>query len=110
MTLDVGVDVAQATPTSAVWDGGQSIDLGTRPHTPDGFAALAAALTAYLPPDGPVRLVPEPTGGYELALACWAVVQGWEVWVWEVFRTHTPFDSAETATRPRRAPVTAGLS
>lgn len=75
MTTILGVDVGKTTLVAATWQQGTGQVLGSFPNTSDGFAALTQALA----PTGPVRLVLEPTGGYELALAAWAVQQGWVV-------------------------------
>ncbi len=74
-TLHLGVDIAQATLEAATWDAAPGQALGTFPNTPAGFQALAAVL----PPDRPVHLIVEPTGGYELALVHFALQQGWTV-------------------------------
>jgi transposase len=71
----LGVDVGQAELVAAVWEGGPGRVLGTFPNTLDGFLALRTAFGST----APLRLVLEPTGGYELALAAWAVEQGWVV-------------------------------
>jgi transposase len=70
-----GIDVSAASLTVAVWHHGRASLLGDFPNTPDGFAAIAAAL----PPADSVRLVLEPTGGYELAVAHFALAQDWHV-------------------------------
>lgn len=70
----LGVDVAHLTLAAATWSATTGAhSLGTFDNTPTGFAALLATL----PSDTPVHLVLEPTGGYELALAHWAIQQGW---------------------------------
>ncbi len=73
--LSVGIDVAKATFTVATWTQGAAQRVGTFPNTPEGCAQLAQAL----PTDRPIRVTLEPTGGYELALAQFALGQGWEV-------------------------------
>ena len=75
-TLSLGVDIAQATFVAAVWRHGAGQLLGTFPHTAAGFHALVAALPPSAPP--PVQVVREPTGGYELPLAHFALQQGWQ--------------------------------
>lgn len=79
LTMDVGVDIAKATFTAAVWQEGQGHALGTFANTPAGFTALAQAVAAQHRAMAAVRLTVEPTGGYELALAHWAHAQGWQV-------------------------------
>ena len=77
----LGVDIAKATFTAALWEAGRGRELGTFPNTPAGFAALEQAVQ---PADAaaPVHLTLEPTGGYELALLRsrinkeWALVRG----------------------------------
>lgn len=75
----VGVDVAKGAVVAAVWDAGRGRagDLGTYANTPEGWQALEAARPAA--PGAAVRLVLEPTGGYELGLALWAHGRGWQV-------------------------------
>jgi transposase len=70
----LGVDVGHTALVAAVWADGQEQVLGTFANTPAGFAALEQAVGS--PPD---RMVIEPTGGYALALAAWAVERGWVV-------------------------------
>lgn len=77
----VGVDIAKATFAAARWDDGAGHILGTFPNTAAGMDAFAGRLGSE---DGAgdaqgIRLVLEPTGGYELALACFAVRHGWQV-------------------------------
>jgi transposase len=74
----LGVDIARATFTAARWSDGRGARLGTFPNTPEGFAAFAAAVEQAVGA-GPCALTLEPTGGYELRLARWAVEQGWTV-------------------------------
>jgi transposase len=76
--LNVGIDIAQATFVAALWLAGRGQLLGTFPNTPAGFAQLVAALQTYGAGQA-VHLVLEPTGGYELALAHFALQQGWQV-------------------------------
>lgn len=79
--LFVGVDVAQASLVAAVWVKGKAISLQDCPNSPDGFHALAAQIAQAVQTydtDG-VHLVVEPTGGYELALASFALQKGWSV-------------------------------
>lgn len=72
----VGVDVGKTELVAALWADGQGRVVGTYANTPEGFAALAAAVGSPTP-DG---MVIEPTGGYELALAAWAAARGWTVY------------------------------
>ncbi len=74
-TLVVGVDIAQQTFVAASWQHGSGHLFGTFPNNDAGFAALGAALpSAYS-----IHLVMEPTGGYELPLAIFAIAHGWRV-------------------------------
>ena len=75
--LVLGIDIAAATFTAATWRDGRGALLGSFPNTPDGFAQLAAH--PALAHAGAIHLVLEPTGGYELALAHFALQQGWQV-------------------------------
>jgi transposase len=76
-SIALGIDVAAATLTAAIWQDGRGQLLGTVPNTPEGFAQLA--VLPALSTGAPVHLVMEPTGGYELALAHVALQQGWQV-------------------------------
>jgi len=80
-TLLVAADIAKLTFPAAVWDGDRLRDLGTFPNTPPGFAALARALAPLQQQTHAtaIHLTLEPTGGYELALARFALEQGWQV-------------------------------
>jgi transposase len=76
-SLALGVDIAARTFTAAIWKEGHGQLLGTFPNSPDGFAQLAAhPLIAHA---RAVHLVMEPTGGYELTLAHFALSLGWLV-------------------------------
>lgn len=70
----LGVDVGKTDLVAAIWTDGQERVLGRFPNTPAGFAALETAVG-----DPPDRMLIEPTGGYELALAAWAIARGWVV-------------------------------
>ncbi|HEX9106562.1 MAG TPA: IS110 family transposase [Longimicrobiales bacterium] len=76
----IGVDVAKATLEVALWQEGQVMALGQVPNTAAGWETLARQVDRPRtgPPDD-VRLVLEPTGGYELGLARWADQRGWQV-------------------------------
>ncbi len=74
-TLVVGVDIAQDTFVAAFWQHGSGNLLGTFPNTNSGFAAFVDAL----PRAGAVHLVMEPTGGFELPLALFAIQHDWRV-------------------------------
>jgi transposase len=65
----------------AVWADGAGRPLGELPNKRDGFEELAALLEAERGRVGAttIHLVMEPTGGYELALAHFALKQGWRV-------------------------------
>ncbi len=75
--LALGVDIAATTFTAAIWVDGTGTRLGTFPNTPAGFAQLAAHPALAQAPA--IHLVLEPTGGYELALAHFALERGWQV-------------------------------
>jgi transposase len=74
--LALGVDVAARSFTAATWSDGCGQLLGSFPNTPDGFLQLAALPSLQ---QATIHLVLEPTGGYELALAHFALSQGWLV-------------------------------
>ena len=79
--LFVGVDVARACLVAAVWLQGQPLRLKDCPNTPLGFQALARQLNQLQQPSGAtsIHVILEPTGGYELALAAFALQQGWSI-------------------------------
>jgi transposase len=83
--LTLGIDVAKATVEAALWDAERGQQLGSFANTPAGWEALATrtrqlAGSGSAVPGGAVRVVLEPTGGYELGLACWVLEQpGWQV-------------------------------
>jgi transposase len=75
--LALGIDIAARSFTAALWTAGVATPLGTFPNTPAGFAQLAARSALAAAPA--IHLVLEPTGGYELPLAHFALQQGWQV-------------------------------
>ncbi len=79
--LIAGVDMAKATFAAACWIDGTVRPLGSYANTQAGFLAFAAALAPSIPAGAPatVELVVEPTGGYELPLARFALEHGWRV-------------------------------
>lgn len=79
--LSVGVDIAKQTFAGAVWANEAGRPLDEFPNRQAGFEALAARLEQERVRVGAdtIHLVLEPTGGYELALAHFALQQGWRV-------------------------------
>lgn len=79
--LSVGIDVAKATITAAVWENAAGRVLGTFANDTVGLAACVADVTRAQHRAGAasVQVVLEPTAGYELAVAGCAVQQGWQV-------------------------------
>src|SRR5919199_2484626 len=75
--LVLGIDVAAQSFTAATWHAGAGQLLGTFPNTRAGFAQFAALPIVVAAPAS--HLVLEPTSGYELALAHFALAQGWQV-------------------------------
>ena len=85
----VGIDVAKATLESAVWTPAvppvvtPTVQaLGSVPNTVDGWQQLALRLVERVgaPAASAVTIVLEPTGGYEVGVALWALAQpGWQV-------------------------------
>ena len=76
----VDVDMAKTNFAAALWDAGSTPPLGSFPNTSAGFEALAARVSPAEQADAlPVQLVVEPTGGYELPLAHFALGHGWQV-------------------------------
>ncbi|HEX9013083.1 MAG TPA: IS110 family transposase [Anaerolineaceae bacterium] len=76
----LGIDVAKATLEAALWQEGHLRALGQVANTPQGWEALAHAVDPPGGGAGEVRVVLEPTGGYELGLARWANQRGWPVY------------------------------
>jgi transposase len=77
----LGVDIAKATFAAALWEAGRGRSLGEFANTPAGFEQLRQRVCQALPagPAASVHLTLEPTGGYELGLAGFALAQGWRV-------------------------------
>jgi len=77
----VGVDLAKASFVAAYYWLGKGFLLGSFPNTPAGFAAFAQTLSQVEVQPGSVQiaLIMEPTGGYELPLARFALQQDWMV-------------------------------
>ncbi len=73
----LGVDIAKATFTAALWANDQAQPLGIFPNTPAGFEDLHTRLGPQT--EQTIHLIVEPTGGYELALVNFACQQGWQI-------------------------------
>jgi transposase len=80
-TVYLGVDIAKATFEAALWGRVGPKRLGSFPNTEAGFDQLAHDLKQATEgwEQRACHLVLEPTGGYELGLALWALEQGFEV-------------------------------
>jgi transposase len=76
-----GIDIAKASFTAAWWVEGKGRYLGEFTNAPAGFEQLAGRVRQALPAGRAdrVHLILEPTGGYELGLAAFALAQGWRV-------------------------------
>jgi transposase len=77
--LYVGVDVSKDELAVSVWQQKAVQALASVPNTLAGFEQLAAQVQAVAAASQPIRLVLEPSGGYEWGLVAWAREQGWEV-------------------------------
>ena len=79
--LPVGIDVAKATFTAALWEDGAGAALGTFPNTPAGIVACLAEIeqVQQRAQATAVQIALEPTAGYELRLAAAVVRKGWRV-------------------------------
>jgi transposase len=79
--LHVGIDVAKATVTTALWEEGAGSLLGTYPNSEAGIAACLAEVRRVQERTGAtvVQLALEPTAGYELQVARAVIDQGWQV-------------------------------
>jgi transposase len=76
----VGVDIAKANFAAATCTDETSQALGGFDNTLAGFEALAERLRGAGQPCGSIiQLIIEPTGGYELPLARFALEHGWQV-------------------------------
>jgi transposase len=73
----VGIDIAKRDFVAAYWTGTRSERLGTFPNTPEGFDQLQQAIV--LLGWERIRLVLEPTAGYERPLAYFAHERDWQV-------------------------------
>lgn len=79
--LSIGIDVAKNSLAVAGWTAGAGRVLGEWPNTPAGFAKLAGCLEQeqQRARAESIQVTLEPTAGYELALASFALAQGWRV-------------------------------
>jgi transposase len=79
--VSLGVDIAQATFAAACWEAGRGRSLGEFANNPTGFEQLRERVAQIVPAGqaASVHLILEPTGGYELGLAGFALAQGWRV-------------------------------
>ncbi len=79
--LPVGIDVAKATFTAALWENGAGVALGTYPNTSTGINACLEEVRQVQrrAQAGAVQIALEPTAGYELSLASAVVREGWQV-------------------------------
>lgn len=85
----VGVDVSKDELAVSVWHKDEAQGWGSVANEASGFAQLAQRLHKVAPATQPIRLVMEPTGGYEWALVVFARGQGWQVSLpnpWQVRR------------------------
>jgi len=80
-TLSIGIDIAKASFTVAVHGPAGECDWRTFANNQAGFEQLQARVDQALAEQTGVEVlvVLEPTGGYELALAGFAIGQGWPV-------------------------------
>jgi transposase len=76
--LLVGVDVAKLSFDGALWLGEKGQSLGRFDNQPAGYERLAERLRRRAG-QGLIRLIVEPTGGYEQPLVAFARQQGWQV-------------------------------
>jgi transposase len=79
--LSVGIDVAKATITAAVWEAGSGQALGTYANSAAGIDVCLAEVARVTQRAGAttVQVAIEPTAGYELPVAGAVVRQGWQV-------------------------------
>lgn len=81
ITLYLGVDIAKRTLDAAVWGATGGTWLGTFANDTDGFEQLAIQVDRQRIEQQAtqVRLVLEPTGGYELGLVVYGLGQEWQI-------------------------------
>lgn len=80
--VTVGLDIAKTTVEAAYWHATRALPLGTFANTLPGWEQLRLAVEGAVGREASatVAVVLEPTGGYELACALWALEQpGWHV-------------------------------
>lgn len=77
----IGIDVSKATLAAALWHEEQTVLLEGVENGPAGWEALHQQVSARLSHEqvASLRVVLEPTGGYEAGVALWAYQQGWQV-------------------------------
>src|SRR5438094_7580793 len=77
----LGADIAKANFAAALWEEGRGRFLGEFANTPAGFEQLRQRVCQVIPAGSAasVHLILEPTGGYELGLAGFALAEGWRV-------------------------------
>jgi transposase len=76
--LIVGIDMAKSKFDGGVWVDQAAKSLGEYPNDSSGYEQLKSELQ-NLAADEQVKLIIEPTGGYEMGLILYALEQGWQV-------------------------------
>lgn len=79
--ITLGIDVSQATLALALWQHDHLVALSDVANNEVGWQHWQQQVATHLSAAEMAQLhvVLEPTGGYELPLALWAVAQGWTV-------------------------------
>ena len=77
--LIIGVDIAQAKFDVGFWLDKKGTYLGQYSNDPDGFAQFKQSILPRSQADEEIKLILEPTGGYEMGLVFYAQEQGWQV-------------------------------
>jgi transposase len=77
--LIVGIDMAKNKFDAGLWVNQTGESLGEYTNGNDGYARLQRQLNQRPGNEGQVKLIIEPTGGYEMRLILYALERGWQV-------------------------------
>lgn len=77
--LIVGIDMAQNKFDAGLWIDRQGQSLGQFTNDYDGYTLLEKSICEQFPEAETIKLIIEPTGGYEMSLILYALEQGWQV-------------------------------
>jgi len=77
--LIVGIDMAQNKFDAGLWIDHQGQTLGQFTNDNDGYALMEQNIRQQFPEAETIKLIIEPTGGYEMGLILYALEQEWQV-------------------------------